>query len=131
MPEESDEITVRQTPLTAIDSPGVSSGASDVINPTRRPAGVGLTSATSPTFSTIPVNISGVFQSCRDQHVRSEPLGASPEEHVPRKVSRVQPLNAVRSDPALGDVDVHSVHNIGMKGGTMQSGASLDHERGH
>src|SRR5204862_5398291 len=73
------DTTVRQTPFTASESPGASSLDSWVASRSRTPEGVGLISATSPTVSTSPVNIS--FH----QHYVTQPGGAAIEQRVPRQ----------------------------------------------
>src|SRR4026209_630355 len=57
MPDESDETAVRQTPLIATLSPAASSEAMAVVTRSLKPAGVGVTSWTSPTASISPGNI--------------------------------------------------------------------------
>ena len=74
-PSASAETTVRQTPLTATESPGLTSSDRGVVTRSRNPAGVGLTSATSPSVSTIPVNM--FLYPALDQHVLAEPGGAA------------------------------------------------------
>src|ERR1051326_5034026 len=105
MPFTSDETTVRQTPLTASDSPGVSSGARDVISRSGRPAGEGLTSATSPPFSTTPANMRAGFP--------QPPLGHQfPAKHVrmsfgklfPRDPPAREPPHTAGPDPSRRDV---------------------------
>src|SRR5882672_10397147 len=57
IPSASHETAVRQTPFTARLSPGTISEAIGVVSLSLNPAGVGLTSATSPSASISPVNI--------------------------------------------------------------------------
>ncbi len=71
IPEASADTTVKQTPLTATESPDASSGDKQVVRRRRNPDGVGLTSATSPSVSISPVNI--VRCQPLDQHVRAKP----------------------------------------------------------
>src|SRR5262245_51335514 len=70
MASPSRAATVKQTPLTATLSPRASSPARSVAIRNRNPAASGLTSATLPSASIRPVNIT------LDEHVVSNRLGS-------------------------------------------------------
>src|ERR1051326_2040584 len=130
MPFTSDETTVRQTPLTASDSPGVSSGARDVISRRRRPAGVGLTSATSPTFSTIPVNMTAdVAQLRLHEQILAKPVRMAFGKRFPREPPPLEPPPPAGPDPSRRDVEVHRVHDAGLESGPAQRRTAFQHQR--
>ena len=56
-PSPSTAVAVRQTPLTATESPSATSPASAVASVRRRPPAVAPIAATLPTSATRPVNI--------------------------------------------------------------------------
>ena len=93
--------TVRQTPLTARLSPGASSAReSRAARRSRMPAGVGLTSATSPSASIRPVNIQSL-----DQHVVAE--RHAPLTSVERRDGAVAAAPATARPPAPSAVRRH------------------------
>src|SRR5687767_12453781 len=65
---------VRQTPLTAIESPSFSSAASGDSTARRTPSEVSRTSATLPRSWTSPVNTSPLLQPRGDQQVVADAL---------------------------------------------------------
>src|SRR3972149_10461610 len=96
MPSASAETTVRHTPLTARLSPAASSGAKVVVTRSRKPAGVGLTSATSPIDSIRPVNIGF------DQHILAKHPQAPPGDPLGVDDGVRQPGHPLRPEHAPG-----------------------------
>src|SRR6187200_2736404 len=92
---------VRQTPLTAIESPGPSSAASGVSTSTRPCA----SPRTTPLPATSPVNTSPLLQAGDDQDVVLDPLGLDGERaRAGRDLGHADPLECgLRLGPAEHD----------------------------
>src|SRR5437667_4772727 len=119
----SARITVRQTPLTARLSPGASSGASDATIRSRMPAVVGLTSATSPTLSTRPVNISF------DQSIRPDRLGARIDQFQRGERPPLEQGHAAGSEHVRRNVEAHEIDEIFVPRGSVHRGAAFQQDR--
>src|SRR5919204_1365230 len=82
---------VRQTPLTAIESPSLSSSASEVSTSRRDPAGSFSTARTLPRSRTSPVNTSPLRHPGADEHVVMHALDLA-GERANRGVDRLHAL---------------------------------------
>src|SRR3712207_3715783 len=85
---------VRQTPLTATESPSLSSAASGDSIATRTPSAVSCTSATRPRSWTSPVNTSPLPQASGDEDVVADAVAVERE----RAQRLVDLLDALRSE---------------------------------
>src|SRR4029078_790562 len=120
MPAASHETAVRQTPFTDRLSPGAISTASVVVNRSLNPAGVGLTSATSPSASISPVNIP-FYQDIGPEKLSSD--GAQPSKR------QRKPLLAAHPQSVWRHVHLDAIHEPGVPEGPVQRRATLDDHR--
>src|SRR6266498_1945129 len=118
---------VRQTPLTAIESPGASSAAS-AVSTSSLPA---LSARTTPLSATSPVNISPLLQAGDDQDVVLDPLGL--ERERARACGDVADADALYRGPRLRpaedqrrDEHAHLVDLAGLEEGAREVRAALE-----
>src|SRR4029078_6087481 len=126
-PSGSAETTVRQTPFTASESPGVSADDRSVFRRTRNPAGVGFTSAISPMVSMSPVNM---LHAPLYKDIGAEPPGPAGFQPVPGESPLTNPVDSQGAYTSRSDIEVHRVDHSGIERGAMQRGAPLQHEGG-
>src|SRR5262249_38886507 len=121
----SAETTVRQTPLTARESPGVSSPASGVCRRRRKPDGVGFISATSPIRSISPVNIDTAL----NEDIGAKPHGPTVPQLLPRDPAATDPLDSTGSERSRGDIELNGVDDARVERSAVQRGTALQDER--
>src|SRR3954468_17431586 len=124
----SADTTVRQTPFTASESPGVSSADKSVCRRSRKPAGVGFISATWPTVSINPVNMR---YAPLYQHIGAEPQSTAVVQRLPGEPASANPVHSHGADGGRADIDVDGIDHGGVERGAVQRGAPFEHQRGH
>src|SRR5689334_11381348 len=137
----STSTTVRQTPLTAIESPcwasAVTTGpckARRAVSPNSPGAPSGTIDATDPSSSTMPVNTSCPFHGCGEPQVRSDPRdvahikvdGAADGVHA-RRAER----GRAGAEKFGGDVGHHAVDQAGPQEHAGQRGAAFEQGAAH
>src|SRR5829696_9499789 len=130
-------VAVRQTPLTATESPSESSGARAVRTARRTPSAVASTAVTVPRSATSPVNIrrSPLAHPGRDQDVVRDAL-ALERERAGGLGDALDPLPLQRvarggaADDHRGDEQADLVDLAGVEERAGQVGPALEQDRG-
>src|SRR5918998_5035272 len=128
-------VAVRQTPLTATESPSPISGASEVRTARRTPSAPAWTAVTVPRSATSPVNTSPLAHAGADQDVVGDPV-ALQRERAHRLGDPLDPLALQRiagagaAEHHRGDEQPDLVDLAGVEEGARQVRAALEQDRG-
>src|SRR5688572_865950 len=124
-PDPSHVVAVRQTPLTATLSPCRSSDPSGVRMVNLKPDTVRVNSATIPTASMRPVNIT------LDQDVRSHLFDLALDQGGRRERAVLEKRNAPFAQPRRRHVELDVVDDALVPGGPLHLRPALEHETLH